>query len=51
MDKVEAAPGLEEIGDLFPPSAPSTPVANSVGMKLPAFWPNVAEVWFGQADA
>ena len=45
MDKVEEAPRLEEIGNLFPPS---TPVANSVFMKLPAFWPDEAKVWFAQ---
>ena len=48
MDKVEEAPGLEEIGNLFPSS---TPVANSVSMKLPAIWPDAAEVWFAQEDA
>ena len=43
MDKGEEAPILEEIGNLFPPS---TLVANSISMKLPAFWPDTAEVWF-----
>ena len=48
MDKVEEAPGLEDIGNLF---LPSTLVSNRGSMKLPAFWPDVAEVWFAQADA
>ena len=48
MDKVEDASRLEEIGTLFSPSAP---VANSISMKLPAFWPDAAEVWYTQADA
>ena len=43
---IKDAPGLEEIESLFPPS---TPVANNVSMKLPAFWPDTAEVWFAQA--
>ena len=43
MDKVEEAPRLEEIGNLFPPFIPE---ANSVSMKLPAFWPDAAGVWF-----
>ena len=42
MDKVEEAPGLEKIANLFPPS---TSVVNSVSMKLPVFWPDAAEVW------
>ena len=29
---------------------PTVPIANNVPMKLPAFWPNAAEVWFAQAD-
>ena len=37
--------------NLLPPSAPSTPVANNVSMKLPNFWPDAAEVWFAQSDA
>ena len=36
---IEDAPGLEKIESLFPPS---TPVANNVSMKLPAFWPDAA---------
>ena len=43
MDKVEEAIGLEEIDNPFPSS---TPVANSDSMKLPAFRPDTAEVWF-----
>ena len=39
---------LEDISQLFPPSAL---VANNVSMKLPAFWPDAAEVWYPQADA
>ena len=46
----KGAPGLEEIGNLFPPSASSSLVANNVLMKLPAFWPDAAEVWFTQGD-
>ena len=34
--------------DVLPPTVP---VANNVAMKLPAFWPDAAEVWFTQADA
>ena len=50
-DEVIEPPGLEEISNLFPPSAPASPspVAN-VLMTLPAFWPDAAEVWFAQAD-
>ena len=46
---IEDAPGTEEIGNLFPPSASSSMIAK-VLMKLPAFWPDAAEVWFAQAD-
>ena len=51
-DKVSGPPGLEDISDLFPPLAPASPspVANIL-MKLPAFWPDAAEVWLTQADA
>ena len=51
QDKVARPPGLQNISDLFPPSAPSSPspVANML-MKLPVFWPDAAEVWFVQAD-
>ena len=48
---IKDAPELVEIESLFPPSTPSTPVANNVLMKLPAFLPDAAEVWFAQADA
>ena len=33
------------------PLPPSVPVANSVVMKLPVFWPNASEIWFAQAEA
>ena len=45
-DEISEPPVLEDISDLFPPS----PNAN-VSMKLPAFWPDAAEVLFAQADA
>ena len=52
-DTVSVPPGLEDISNLFPPSAPASPspVAN-VSMKLPAFWPDMMreEVWFTQVD-
>ena len=43
---------LQDISDLFPPTAPSPPfsVAN-VSMKLRVFWPDAAKVWFAQVDA
>ena len=51
-DKVTKPPGLEDISMLFPPSALSSPYPVAiVSMKLPAFWPDAAEVWFVQADA
>ena len=51
-DKVTKPLGLQDISALLPPSVPSSPspVAN-VSMKLPAFWPDAAEVRFAQADA
>ena len=51
-DEISEPSGLEDISELFPPSAPAfpAPVAN-VSMKLPAFWPDAVEVWFAQADA
>ena len=48
--EIKDAPGLEDIKNLFPPSDSSSRVAN-VSMKLPAFWPDTAEVWFTQAEA
>ena len=37
---------------LFPPTSASdsVPLAANVSMKLPVFWPDVAEVWFAQGD-
>ena len=51
QDKVMEPPGLQDISNLFPPTAPSSPspVVN-VSMKLPVFWPDAAEVWFAQGD-
>ena len=46
---IEDAPGTEEIENLFPPPASPSQIAK-VWMKLPAFWPDAAEVWFAQAD-
>ena len=49
MNKVDSeiddAPGLEDIGNLFPPSssASPSPIAN-VSMELPTFWADAAEV-------
>ena len=52
QDKVVEPPDLQDISDLFPPSASSLlPVAANLSMKLPVFWPDAAEVWFVQADA
>ena len=48
MDKSEGAPVLVDGADILPPTVS---VANNVAMKLPAFWPDAAEVWFSQADA
>ena len=47
--EIKDAPGLEDIRHLFPPSASPSPIAN-FSMKLPPFWPDVAEVWFTQAE-
>ena len=42
-------PGLQDISDLFPPSASSSlPVTANIFMKLPVFWPDTAKVWFAQ---
>ena len=51
-DEISEPPGLEDISDFFPPSAPASPslVAN-VSMKLQVFWPDAAKVWFAQAGA
>ena len=49
--EIKDATGLQEIESLFPPSTPTTPVVNNISMKLPAFWPDTAEVWFAQAEA
>ena len=48
--EIEDTLGLDDIGNLFPPSASSSPIANIL-MKLPAFWPDAAEIWFTQVDA
>ena len=48
MDKVEGDSGSDKAVDSLPPSVP---LANNVVIKLPAFWPDAAEVWFAQADA
>ena len=50
--EIDDAPGLEDIGNLFPPSssASPSPIAN-VSMELPTFWADAAEVEFAQADA
>ena len=43
--------GLQDISNLFPPSAPSSPSpVGNVLMKLPVFWPDAAKVWFALAD-
>ena len=46
MTKVDENPEL--VGDTVLP--PSVPVANNFGVKLPVFWPDVAEVWFAQTN-
>ena len=55
MNKVESeiddAPRLEDVRNLFPPSSSASPSPMvNVSTKLPAFWPDTAEVWFAQAD-
>ena len=51
MPKVNENPELDGTADtVFPPS-PSFPVAANIALKLPVFWPNIAKVWFAQADA
>ena len=52
QDKVVQPPGLQDIADLFPPLAPSSPSpVGNMSMKLPVFWLDAANVWFVQADA
>ena len=48
---IEDAPGLGDIKVLFPPTSDTVPKVANVSMKLPTFWPDVAEVWFAKADA
>ena len=48
MPKVDKNPELDGDAELLPPSIS---VANSVAMKFPVFWPDVAEVWCAQVDA
>ena len=49
--KIEDAPRLEDIGNLFSPSSTNSPSPIAkVSMKLPFFWPDAAEVWIAQAD-
>ena len=50
--EINDTPGLEDIGNLFPPLSSASPsmIAN-VSMKLPTFWPDATEVCFAQADA
>ena len=43
MDKTEDAPGLVAEDEAHPPT---NLMANNVAMKLPAFWPDAAEVCF-----
>ena len=48
---IEEAPGLGDTEAIFPPTSDAVPVAANISMKLPTFWPDVAEVWFAQGDA
>ena len=48
MDKTKDAPQPVAEDKTLPPTVP---MANNIAMKLPAFWPDAAEVWFAQADA
>ena len=47
MDKSKDAPRHMDEADFLPPTVPG---ANNGAMKLLAFWPDLAEVWFTQAD-
>ena len=50
-DEISEPPGLEDISNLFPPSAPaSSSLVGTGSMKLPVFWPDAVEVWFTQAE-
>ena len=50
-DEISEPPGLEDIRELFPPSAPASPSpVTNISMKLPTFWPGAAELWLTQAD-
>ena len=50
QDKVVEPPDLQDISNLFPPSAPSSPspFAANVSMKLIVCWPDAAKIWFAQ---
>ena len=48
---IEEAPVLGDTEALFPPTSDAVPVAANISMKLPTFWPDTAEDWFGKADA
>ena len=51
MDKIafdRGADGVLDVDSSTP--SPAVPVATNVSMKLPAFWPDAAKVWFAQAD-
>ena len=51
-NEIKEASGLEDIRNFFPPLSPASPsLKANLSMKLPAFWPDTAEVWFTQADA
>ena len=50
MPKVDEILELPDAADFLPPSAPPTPVAANIALKLPVFWPEAAEVLFEQAN-